>query len=226
MANLGATKLSGAKLTGEVVGRVLRTRSAKAVQPSAKLVDSKITFKVTKGAKVVVDKDNPSAKREAGAATESGGVEQGKKPRKTSKKTIVAVAVEESETVGAFGLGSGFVEKVTVSSSRSEAWSISLSTADAIAEATQHLVVADTKLAQIIGVHGGCPGWQHNGDCFSALARSIVYQQLSGKAAFTIYGRLVALCGVLHTPPLCSSQLSKFSSCKCGWLFCHPPFNF
>ena len=202
MARLEAMKLSGAKLNGEMMGRVLRSRAAKSVQPSgAKLVDSKLTFKVKKEAKSV-QREKPRAKREAGAEpvaeSSAGAVELGKKSRKTSKKTIVV-----SETVVtqvATGLGSSVVEKVTISCSSSESWSISLSNAQALAEATKHLLAADTKLAQIIGSHGGSPVWERKGSCFTALTRSIVYQQLAGKAASAIYGRLVALCGVLHIP--------------------------
>ncbi|KAG0615308.1 hypothetical protein M758_5G031000 [Ceratodon purpureus] len=209
MVGLEAMKLSGAMLNGEVVGRVLRSRSAKVVQANvAKLVDSKITFKAKKGAKAAVEKEKPSGKREAGAATslaESGGagaVEQGKKPRKSSEKTIVVtetisteVATEGADQgVGASG-GSSVVGKVTISSSTTESWGISLSTAGAVAEATKHLIAADTKLAQIIGSHGSSPVWEQTGSCFTALTRSIVYQQLAGKAAAAIYGRLIALCG-------------------------------
>ena len=215
MAGLEAMKVSGAMLNGEVVGRVLRSRSAKVVQANvAKLVDSKITFKAKKGAKAAVEKEKPSGKREAGAATSvagsggAGAVEQGKKPRKSSEKTIVVtetisteVATEGADQgVGASGEGSSVVGKVTVSSSTTESWGISLSTAGAVAEATKHLIAADTKLAKIIGSHGSSPVWEQTGSCFTALTRSIVYQQLAGKAAAAIYGRLIALCGVLVSP--------------------------
>ena len=46
-------------------------------------------------------------------------------------------------------------------------------------------------------------------DLFDALSRTIVYQQLSGKAAATIYGRLEALLG--RTPTARAAKLAKLS---------------
>ena len=40
---------------------------------------------------------------------------------------------------------------------------------------------------------------------FESLARAIVYQQLSGKAAATIYGRVAALCGGAPSPETLAS---------------------
>jgi 3-methyladenine DNA glycosylase/8-oxoguanine DNA glycosylase len=75
-------------------------------------------------------------------------------------------------------------------------WSTSLSSAESLAEATKFLTAADPKLGSIITSHGQGPKFEKCDNCFMALVRSIVYQQLAGKAAATIHGRLVALCGV------------------------------
>lgn len=201
-------------LNGEVVGRLLRSQTAKA-RPNAKLVDAKITFKVkkkeAKGGK-------PNGKREAGAVTESVVVEEsseiavGKRPRKTTSSKKRSVVVSETKTEVATqvsGLGS---DVLTTSSFKVESWAVSLSTAEAMAEATKHLVAADAKLKQIIEAHGAAPVWEHKGNGFSALARAIVYQQLAGRAADTIYGRLLALCGVLHIPLFSQNAFPLISS--------------
>jgi methylated-DNA-[protein]-cysteine S-methyltransferase len=57
--------------------------------------------------------------------------------------------------------------------------------------AVQHLAAADAVLAKHIARVGGLRlRVKHTEDTFAALAESIVYQQLSGKAAATIFGRL------------------------------------
>ena len=63
-------------------------------------------------------------------------------------------------------------------------------------KALNHLRKADPVLAQVIDAVGSCTlaprtEWTH----FDALVRSIVYQQLSGKAAATIHGRVIQLIG-------------------------------
>lgn len=63
-----------------------------------------------------------------------------------------------------------------------------------LAEATQKLSKADKHLAKLIRRAGPCtldPEMLRSP--FDALARAIVYQQLSGKAAATIFGRVHAL---------------------------------
>ena len=55
--------------------------------------------------------------------------------------------------------------------------------------ATQHLLSIDPILAQIIGRVGPCTLLKREPN-FETLARSITFQQLSGKAAGTIFGRL------------------------------------
>ena len=58
-------------------------------------------------------------------------------------------------------------------------------------KALNHLRSSDPILAAIIDRAGPCR-IQYHEPTFEALVRSIVYQQLSGKAAGSIYGRLVA----------------------------------
>lgn len=63
-------------------------------------------------------------------------------------------------------------------------------------EAVRHLRRADPKLAQVIAHVGRCR-FTHRaeGTHFDALLRSIIYQQLSGKAAATIHARFAGLYG-------------------------------
>ena len=64
-----------------------------------------------------------------------------------------------------------------------------------------HLRSVDPKLAKVIDKVGPYAiSKQKTKTTFEALARSIVYQQLSGKAAATIFGRLVATLGGKLTP--------------------------
>ena len=76
--------------------------------------------------------------------------------------------------------------------------------------AERHLVGADAKLAALIARVGPCRlQIEALASPFAALVESIVYQQLTGKAAATIHGRLVGLFprrrltpgGVLETHP-------------------------
>jgi 3-methyladenine DNA glycosylase/8-oxoguanine DNA glycosylase len=60
--------------------------------------------------------------------------------------------------------------------------------------AIAHLRAADPKLARIIDASGPCRmERKHTTSVFVALAEAIVYQQLSGKAAATIFGRVCDL---------------------------------
>lgn len=60
--------------------------------------------------------------------------------------------------------------------------------------ACAHVSSADTKLAELIERVGQArPELQRKASPFESLVRAIVYQQLSGKAASTIHGRLAAL---------------------------------
>lgn len=74
-------------------------------------------------------------------------------------------------------------------------------------EAVRHLRRSDRVLGEIIDQVGAYTferpeRWSH----FAALTRTIVYQQLSGKAAATILGRLHALYG--HRPPTAKQLLA------------------
>jgi DNA-3-methyladenine glycosylase II len=75
-------------------------------------------------------------------------------------------------------------------------------------KAIAHLKKVDPVMADVIRRVGKCTleprtEWTH----FDALVRSIVYQQLSGKAASTIHGRVVTLIGTGDTAP--STIISK-----------------
>lgn len=63
-------------------------------------------------------------------------------------------------------------------------------------KAVAHLRKVDPVLALVIEKVGAYRGWPaSNGTHFDAVCRSIVFQQLSGKAAGTIHGRFVDLYG-------------------------------
>lgn len=63
-------------------------------------------------------------------------------------------------------------------------------------KAVAHLKKVDPVLAKVIETVGTYKGWPTgNGTHFDAVCRSIVFQQLSGKAAGTIHGRFVGLYG-------------------------------
>ncbi len=67
-----------------------------------------------------------------------------------------------------------------------------------IKKAIKHLREVEPKLAPVIERHGPVPPntLGRGGSVFSNLLRAIVYQQLSGKAAATIHGRLMQRLGV------------------------------
>ena len=63
-------------------------------------------------------------------------------------------------------------------------------------KAVAHLRKVDPALAQVIDKVGSYKGWPSStGTHFDAVCRSIVFQQLSGKAAGTIHGRFQGLYG-------------------------------
>jgi len=63
-------------------------------------------------------------------------------------------------------------------------------------QAVAHLKKVDPVMAQVIEKIGSYKGWPATGGShFDAVARSIVFQQLSGKAAGTIHGRFQGLYG-------------------------------
>jgi len=69
-----------------------------------------------------------------------------------------------------------------------------------LGEATRHLARADAKLARVIEAHGPCT-LTPRGDPYRYLVRSILYQQLAGKAAATIERRFKAGFGGRLPPP-------------------------
>ena len=92
--------------------------------------------------------------------------------------------------------------------------------------AVRHLQGADPVLAQIIERVGPCTfGSREPGTHFAALTRTIVFQQLSGKAASTILGRVHALYGgrppsprQLLDTPVESLRTAGVSSQKASYL--------
>lgn len=74
-------------------------------------------------------------------------------------------------------------------------------------DAIAHLRAVDPRLAPVIDLVGPCALEPRvDGTHFDALCRAIVYQQLSGKAAATIHGRVLALYG--GRPPLPTELLA------------------
>lgn len=70
------------------------------------------------------------------------------------------------------------------------------------AVALAHLRQSDPRLGAWIDAAGSCSlKPDRSGTHFDAVVRSIVYQQLSGKAAATIHGRLLALYGDRNPTP-------------------------
>lgn len=61
-------------------------------------------------------------------------------------------------------------------------------------EARDHLRRVDPRLSAVIDRVGPCDLRIHDCKPYESLVRAIVYQQLSGKAAATIFGRVVAAC--------------------------------
>jgi DNA-3-methyladenine glycosylase II len=68
---------------------------------------------------------------------------------------------------------------------------------------------ADPRLAAVMDVVGPCTMLPNGvGTHFDAIARSIVYQQLSGRAAGTIYSRFTERCGTDGVPPSAAAILA------------------
>ncbi|WP_287455736.1 DNA-3-methyladenine glycosylase 2 family protein [Leptolyngbya sp. UWPOB_LEPTO1] len=74
-----------------------------------------------------------------------------------------------------------------------ERLSLPLSCMNDYAIAIQTLKLADPRLGTVIDQVGECKLTQQSGDLLHSLARSIVYQQLSTKAATAIYHRFLEL---------------------------------
>ena len=75
-------------------------------------------------------------------------------------------------------------------------------TPDACKAATRTLARRDPELARLIKIHGPCTlGIRARRDTFSALVRSIIFQQLATAAATTIHDRVMASMGARRCPP-------------------------
>src|SRR3989344_7317192 len=68
-----------------------------------------------------------------------------------------------------------------------------------VSEKAKRCLKKDRKLKKLIERHGAIP-LKKRKDYFNVLVLSIANQQLSGKAAMTIYGRLKKLCNGRVTP--------------------------
>lgn len=74
-----------------------------------------------------------------------------------------------------------------------------------IARGVASIAAADEKMARAIAMVGACTlSPRADGTHFDHLARAIVFQQLSGKAASTIYNRFCAACGDGEAPAAAS----------------------
>src|SRR5262249_15949899 len=81
------------------------------------------------------------------------------------------------------------------------------------AEAEAHLLKIDTRVAPIMERHGPCKLRPYR-DRFGMLVRAIVSQQISGKAAVTISGRLHELAGDPYVPEkIVELREEKLRSC-------------
>ena len=84
--------------------------------------------------------------------------------------------------------------------------------------AAAHLARRDRKLGRWIAKIGALDtaGWRKPFDTVDSLARSILYQQLSGKAAATIVGRLEQACGATKLTPAAFSRVDDAALRACG----------
>ena len=67
-------------------------------------------------------------------------------------------------------------------------------------KAAEEFLARDRVMRGLIARHGPCKLRKGKGDHFAALLESIVYQQLSGKAAATIHGRVIGALGGVAQP--------------------------
>ena len=84
-----------------------------------------------------------------------------------------------------------------------------------IKEAEAFLSTTDKKMADLIKTHGPCQISGLNQDLFTKLINSIVSQQLSVKAAETIFGRVLTLleCTELNPTKLAATDPDQLRSC-------------
>ena len=88
-----------------------------------------------------------------------------------------------------------------------------------VAEAQAHLARRDRKLGrwmEKIGPLDTATGWRKPFDPVDSLARSILYQQLSGKAAATIVGRVEAATGSRKLTPVALARVDDAALRACG----------
>lgn len=87
-----------------------------------------------------------------------------------------------------------------------------------VGEASAHLGRRDRKLGRWIKRIGEVEtsGWRKPFDTVDSLARSILYQQLSGKAAATIVGRLETAVGSKKLTPLAFARIDDAAMRACG----------
>ena len=76
----------------------------------------------------------------------------------------------------------------------------------------EYLKKKDKKLAAAIEAIGMI-GRPVNGDVFAALIDSIISQQISSKAARTVYGKLVALCGEITPERIQATDEASIQKC-------------
>ena len=89
-------------------------------------------------------------------------------------------------------------------------------------EATRELAARDTVLAKLVTRYEGL-GVGSRGDAFSTLARAIVGQQISVKAAQSVWARLVAEIAEVTPANLAAADLARLRTCglsgqKCAYL--------
>jgi len=90
---------------------------------------------------------------------------------------------------------------------------------DAI-QASHELAAADARLAEVIAAVGPPTLELRPDETLPALLRSIVYQQLSGKAAATIHGRVLNAFGDGHQPDanaLADAETEALRACGLSW---------
>ena len=89
-------------------------------------------------------------------------------------------------------------------------------------QATRELAANDTVLSKLVTRYDGLAVGSR-GDAFSTLARAIVGQQISVKAAQSVWQRLVAEIGEVTPENLAAADLARLRTCglsgqKCGYL--------
>ncbi len=79
-------------------------------------------------------------------------------------------------------------------------------------EATQALAARDAALKQLIARHDGL-ALGSRGDAFATLARAIVGQQISVKAAQSVWGRFAARVGAVTPAAVCRCRSTSLRAC-------------